>query len=192
MKSMILSAAALATLVGSANAALFVESESNNTLGTANNLGTYGPPGEGIVIDGTITSGDVDWFQFTINGTGTYVVAAAFAIPASTNSTDGVMQLVNSAGVVLEFDDDDNIGFMPSLEFAGLTAGTYYIGLSGFGDASSSSVGTTDVLDGLTSSGAAHSENWDYKMVLGLNIIPAPGSIALLGLGGLAMARRRR
>jgi hypothetical protein len=183
---------AAAIAAGAANAALFNESESNNTLGTANNLGTYGPPGDGITVLGNMSSGDVDWFQFTITNVGSTVVSIAFAFPASTNATDGVMQVVNSSGVVIEFDDDDGIGFMPSIQLSNVSAGTYYIGLSGFGDSDSSSVGTTNVLDGLNGLGQPHSQNWDYQMEIGLNIVPAPGAFGLLGMGGLAMARRRR
>jgi hypothetical protein len=173
-----LSALALAAMAGVSQAALFVESEANNTLATADFIGSYAAPGDGIVVDGTITPGDVDWFCFTITDPAAYVVSAAFALPTSTAGDDGFMGLFDSSGTLLESDDDDNIGFMPALEFAGLTAGTYYIALTGFGDPDFN--------------GSGHTENFAYKMVIGLNLIPTPGAVALLGLGGLAAARRRR
>lgn len=176
--------ATLAMVAGAASAQFFSEVESNNTLATANFVGSFSQPGGSVLIDGTITVGDVDWFSFTLNDTASLAVFAGFS---NSSSADGVMQLVNSSGVVIAFDDDSGIGFMPALQVASLAAGTYYIGMSGFGDAGSSSVGTTNVFDGL-----GHQENFAYKLTLGVTVIPAPGAMALLGLGGLVATRRRR
>jgi hypothetical protein len=172
----ILALAALCA-AGAAQAAVVNESEPNNSLATADDLGTYGPPGDGILVNGSISSGDVDWFGITITDVGT-IVSIAFALPVSTSSTDGLMQLTDAGGTQLAFDDDSGLGFMPSLEISGLAPGTYYIALTGFGDSDFN--------------GSGHTQNWDYQMVVGLNIIPTPGALALLGLGGLAAARRRR
>lgn len=176
--------ATLAMVAGAASAQFFSEVESNNTLGTANFVGSFGQPGGSVLIDGTITVGDVDWFSFTLTDVASLAVFAGFS---NTSSADGVMQLVDSSGVVIAFDDDSGIGFMPALQVASLAAGTYYIGMSGFGDAGISSVGTTNVFDGL-----GHQENFAYKLTLGVTVIPAPGAMALLGLGGLVATRRRR
>jgi hypothetical protein len=126
----------------------------------------------------------VDWFSFTLDNTASLAVFAAFA---TGNLPDGVMQLVGSDGVVIAFDDDSGVGFMPALQVASLSAGTYFVGLSGFGDQGSSSVGTTNIL-----TGANHSENFAYKLTFGFTVIPAPGALAMLGFGGALMARRRR
>ncbi len=176
--------ATLAMVAGAASAQFFSEVESNNTLGTANFVGSFSQPGGSVLIDGTITVGDVDWFSFTLTDVASLAVFAGFS---NSSSADGVMQLVDSSGVVIAFDDDSGIGFMPALQVASLAAGTYYIGMSGFGDAGSSSVGTTNVFDGL-----GHQENFAYKLTLGVTVIPAPGAMALLGLGGLVATRRRR
>jgi uncharacterized protein (TIGR03382 family) len=37
-----------------------------------------------------------------------------------------------------------------------------------------------------------HTQSFDYKFVVGFNVVPTPGAAALLGLGGLMLARRRR
>ncbi|MEL6739316.1 MAG: pre-peptidase C-terminal domain-containing protein [Planctomycetota bacterium] len=187
----ICAAAALCAASGIASAALVVESEPNDVIAMANDLGTFGPPGDAVVIDGTITGGDVDWFEFTITSASPLTVAAAFD---PTLAGDGQMMLVDSSGVVLAFDDDSNIGLMPSLQITGLTAGTYYIGISGFADVGifDDPTGTTDIFDGLQDDGSAHGEEFMYKMTLGMNIVPTPASAALLGLGGLCMVRRRR
>lgn len=183
--------AALCAASGIASAALVVESEPNDVIAMADQLGTYGPPGDAVVVDGHITAGDVDWFEFTITGPSPLTVAAAFD---PTLGGDGQMMLVDSSGVVLAFDDDSNIGLMPSLQITGLTAGTYYIGISAFADIDlfTDPTGTTELFDGLQADGSEHAGDFMYKMTLGMNIVPTPASAALLGLGGLCMVRRRR
>ncbi len=76
---------------------------------------------------------------------------------------------------------------MPAIQIESLAAGTYYVGLSGYEDVDSSSVDSDELADGL-----GHSENFGYKLSVGFTIIPAPGAMALMGMGGLMMARRRR
>ncbi len=177
-----LAVAAMGTSLASAQ--FMTETESNNTLGTANNIGSFSVPGGSMLVDGSITQGDVDWFSFSLTNTSSLAVFAAFA---STSGADGVMQLVGSDGVVIAFDDDGGIGLMPALQIASLAAGTYYIGLSGWGDQGASSVGTTNIF-----TGGGHSENFAYKMTFGFTVVPAPGALAMLGFGGAFMARRRR
>ncbi|MBO6739843.1 MAG: pre-peptidase C-terminal domain-containing protein [Phycisphaerales bacterium] len=169
---------------GNAQAGTFTESENNNTLGTANGLGLFDVPGGSLIITGSITDNDVDWFEFTLNNTASLAVFAGFAFG---NSPDGVMQIVTSTGDVIAFDDDSGVNLMPSIQIESLSAGTYYLGLSGFGDVGSDSVDTDELADGL-----GHSENFDYKLAVGFSVIPAPGSLAIMGLGGLVATRRRR
>ena len=176
--------ATLAMVAGAASAQFMSEVESNNTLATANSIGTFSQPGGSMLIDGSITVGDVDWFSFTLSDTASLAVFAGFSAGAG---ADGVMQLVDSSGVVLAFDDDSGVGFMPALQVTSLAAGTYFIGMSGFGDADISSVGTTNVFDGL-----GHQQNFVYKLTIGATVIPTPGALAMLGMGGLVAVRRRR
>lgn len=178
-------AAALALIIaGSAQAGLFAEVESNNTLGTANDLGSFGVPGGSVIIDGSITQGDVDWFQFTLTDTASVSVFAGFSF---SSGADGILQVVADGGDVIAFDDDSGIGFMPALQIADLAAGTYFVGMSGFGDVGSGSVDTDELADGL-----GHSQDFLYKLNIGFTIVPAPSAMALMGMGGLVMARRRR
>lgn len=169
-------------LAGSAYAGAFSEVESNNTLGTANDVGTYSAPGGSLLISGVLDTNDVDWYSFTLSDTATLSVFAAFA-----SSGDGVMQIATGAGDVIAFDDDSGIGLMPAIQLESLAAGTYYIGFSGFGDVSSSSVDSDELADGM-----GHDENFAYKLSIGFSVVPAPGAMALLGMGGMVMTRRRR
>lgn len=169
-------------LAGSAYAGAFSEVESNNTLGTANDVGSYDAPGGSLIISGVLDTDDVDWYSFTLNDSATLSVFAAFA-----SDGDGVMQIATGAGDVIAFDDDSGIGLMPAIQLESLAAGTYYIGFSGFGDVGFGSVDSDELADGL-----GHSENFGYKLAIGFSVVPAPGAMALLGMGGMVMTRRRR
>ena len=173
---------AIAATAGSAYAgSFFSEVESNNTLLTANDVGTFDAPGASVVVEGVLDQGDVDWFSFTLAND------AAVAFFSAFGSGDGAMQIVAAGGDVIAFDDDSGAGDMPALSISDLVAGTYYIGLSGFGDAFSSSVDSDELFDG-----AGHSESFGYKLTLGFTVVPAPSAIALLSMGGIVATRRRR
>ena len=187
MNHKLFAAAGIAAFAVAANAGLITEFESNDTLATANDAGLIGPPGGSLLIDGTITEGDVDWFSFTLTGDLTFGGAAVFSSAAG---ADGQLMLVDSMGSIIAFDDDSNISLQPSITFGPLNAGTYFIGVSAFPDVGFGE--TPTLFDGLDASGAAHQENFAYKLIIGVNLIPAPGALALGGMGGLMMARRRR
>ncbi len=174
--------AALAALAGSAHAGFFSESEDNNTLALANDIGVFGAPGGSAVIDGVLDFNDVDWFMFTLSDTASLSVFSAFG-----PSGNGVMQIVSAGGDVIAFDDDSGVGFMPAIQIENLVAGTYYMGFSGFGDVDSGSVDSDELADGL-----GHQESFGYKLTLGFSVVPAPGSMVLLSMGGLVAVRRRR
>jgi len=204
-----MSALVIAAAAGAANASIFFETEGNNTMGAANFVGTFNAPGEGILIDGSITpgtaqspngapgtAGDVDWFRFTVTGNTTFV-ASIFAIinsNAGNVAPDSQLIVTDAAGNIMAFDDDGNQGLMSSINTLTLTAGTYFIGITGYNDLNIGGAGGVQLPDGFTGAGqtSGHNENWTYKLIIGLNIVPTPGAAALLGLGGLVAGRRRR
>jgi hypothetical protein len=175
------SVAALATVASAGT--FFSEVEDNNSLAMANDLGTFSAPGGSVAVDAVLDLDDVDYFGFTLTDTASLSFIAAF----STGDGDGVMQLITAGGDVIAFDDDSGVGLMPAIQVDDLSAGTYYIAFSGFGDVDSSSVDSDELADGI-----GHDEEFGYKLSVGFSIVPAPGSMALLGLGGMVMARRRR
>jgi hypothetical protein len=40
--------------------------------------------------------------------------------------------------------------------------------------------------------GTGHGENFTYKLLCGFNVVLTPDALALMGMGGLLAARRRR
>lgn len=157
-------------LAGAASADFYIEQESNDSLATANDIGSYSPPGDAFVVDGSISpSGDQDWFAFTVSGA-SQIRIAIYGRPDSNPPADSYLELFDSAGNLLAFDDDSNINLFSSLEYNSTAGGTFYIRVTSF--------------QGQTS--------FDYKMIGGLNIVPAPASLAMLGLAGVTMGRRRR
>lgn len=181
---------ALAALSGLAQGAIFFEFESNDTTATANDLGTITDPGDSVLVDGTMTSGDVDWFAISFTGQ-TELVMSIFSLSFGPSDNSQLMVLDSNLNII-GFDDDSNVGDMSSLQLTTLPAGTYYIGVSGFDDAGVGGGGAPTVFDGLDASGGAHNQNWTYKLIIGANVVPAPGGVAMLGLAGLAGLRRRR
>lgn len=168
MKILLGTLAAMAA-AGSAQAGFFVESEPNNSLATANFVGSYSFPGDGFIVDGSINpTTDEDWFRFTVDDA-TQIRIAIFGRPNS-NSGDSYLELFDSGGVLLASDDDSNVNLFSALEYNSAGAGTFYFRITSFQGASS----------------------FDYKTIVGLNVAPTPGSLALAGLGGLMALRRRR
>jgi|GEM_PF-855759 len=204
---------ALAAAAGTASASLYVEQESNNSSGTANNLNVvngnlpFTLPGGSILVDGSLTgggqnvAGDVDWFRFTIANTASNLVMSIFSL--NNTIADSEIYLIGANGTtIIAFNDDGNpgggSGFMSSLITANLSAGTYFLVITGDND-SGTTVGVPALPDGfnggpapVTGQGVGHGENFDYKFLIGFNLIPTPGAAALLGLGALAFGRRRR
>ncbi len=203
MKSFVLGAAALALVAGAAQANLIVETEANNSPALANFVGTYNFPGGSVLVDGTITgggvgiAGDVDWFAFTVGGTS---VMATSVFSLDNGFADSEIWLVAADGTtILGYNDDGNpgggSGGMSSLLALNLAPGNYYLALSGWDDGGA----VNSIPDGFNGSnppapgaGVGHGENFTYKLLIGFNVVPTPGALALMGVGGLAMARRRR
>jgi hypothetical protein len=192
MKNTTFVVAVIAGVAASSTGQIVFESEPNDVIAQANFAGAIDIPGGSIAIDGRMTSGDVDWFQVDLNGFATLLLGATGS--ASANA-DAQLMVVDGTGTdVLAFDDDSGVGTLPALQLVDLSAGTYYVGVSAFDDIvfSDDPVNTDTLFDGLNNSGNPHNGEFEYKLVIAANLIPTPGALAILGLGGLAATRRKR
>jgi hypothetical protein len=160
------------------------ELEPNNTFANAHDLGIIGPGISSISIEGAITLGDVDWFSFTLSDTLTDATFAAFAQDDESNA---IMQFVDAFGDVLIFGADEAGGFDPQINALNIQPGQYFVGVSGFGDAPPISVLFNQHFDG-----QGHTEQFEYRLELGFNVVPAPASFAMLAPVCLLGTRRRR
>jgi hypothetical protein len=172
----IMSAVALAA--GTASAAL-VEVESNNTLATANVVpGAVFAVSGGFAFDGSIVPDDVDYITLgtTLNA-GDFLVASVFENFVTIPTADSMLALFNSAGTEIEFDDDDGPAALSSFGVIIPATGVYTLAITGYNDRN---------FDGLT-----HPEDFDYKLIVGVNRIPEPATLGLLA-GAAVLGLRRR
>lgn len=159
---------------------------SKSTFGTAQMIVGDMMPLSGISavnIEGSIGgSGEVDMYQFTADA-GSLIKANTFSTFWFSNDVDTMLTLYDDSGNVLYADDDiyySGNSFMNGsggystdtliLNYEAGYTGTYYIAVNGFGSGSG-----------------------DYELLMGgLNPVPEPATMAVLGLGALALIRRRR
>lgn len=173
---------------------------------TAIDLGTLEVGGM-LMTQGTLPSQTTNlmWHKFTIDTPVSASDAHAWLELMSNDSGfDTEIGLYDSAGNLLDSDDDDGFGAQSVLSYGAgsgellggtgttdtlavigagqdggmLAAGEYYVVIGGF----------NTVFGASNFSVTAGTATGDFK----LTIVPAPGALALLGLGGLVAARRRR
>lgn len=167
--SIVMGVLGAAALAGVASADYYIEQEPNNSLATANNVGSYSAPGDAFLVDGAINpSADQDWYVFSVSDAAQMRIAV-YGRPNSDPPADSYLELFDSAGNLIASDDDSNINLFSSIEYNSTGAGTFYVRVTSY--------------QGETS--------FDYKLIVGLNIVPAPASMAVLGLATLGLRRRR-
>lgn len=163
------------------------EVEGNNSYATATFVPPSAYPTGGAAIDGALLGGDVDFISCFFNA-GDYVTAGVFdrtsgSLDGTDNDgnetsldNDSLLGVFGPGGTLLDFDDDAGPGFLSAIHFYVPVSGVYAFAVTGFGDGD---------FDGL-----GHTESFNYRLVVGMDPIPAPGVLA--PLAGLLLAARRR
>jgi hypothetical protein len=174
-------------LAGSAQAMVlesegFLAGPSNNTIATAQDLGSLGSASSvqlyGSRLD-LLPGGDsADFFKITLTSAATLSLSVD-TVFGRVYLNDPMVALFSSTGQKL-YENDDYNGYDSFLSYAA-AAGTYYVGVTGFGD--------RDFLGG-------GSSNWTYGLTAATAPVPEPETLALmlagLGVVGGSAARRRR
>ncbi len=155
-------------------------------------------PADGLTHStaGSHVSGGLDFFTFDISAFGVPAGGGYLNISmnagASGSMTDTEVALYDSAGNLVATDDDGGAGLFSMLSFGALdplgaganglslAPGAYTIVTGGY------NTNFTPLIGGITAGTNAGSYSLD------VTYIPTPGSLALLGLGGLVAGRRRR
>lgn len=162
-------------------------------------LGAIAGNGTPVVAAGSNVAGGLDFYTVSFPS-GVFNVGDYLNIhtrqPAGAGTYDSEIAIYDAAGNLVATDDDNGAGLYSNLSFGaadpivgdfpggfnGLTLanGNYTIVVGGFNTVFGANIGNI-------SAGAAAGA---YELVI--QTVPTPGSLALLGLGGLVAARRRR
>ncbi|MFO0840424.1 MAG: pre-peptidase C-terminal domain-containing protein [Phycisphaerae bacterium] len=173
----------LTLLVVAGASATIIESEPNNSSATANPV-TRGPViwADAGVFSLGAAGNDVDYVSINLNAGEIFtVITTPIANLPLFNDPDTMMQLLDSGGAEVAFNDDAN-GLGSAIRYQVAASGTYYVGVTGFGDRN---------FDGQLDSNPANGHGESGPYVLTMSIVPEPSSLALLLLGGISALGRR-
>jgi len=151
-------AIALAGAYAAAASAAVAEVEPNGALATAQAItpantvitAAFPPPGGGVLVTGSISPGDVDYFAFDLAAD--QLVSLAVVTADEGALSDPSLALFDPSGALAATDDDSGPGFLPALRLRVAQAGTWKVAVSGFGDA--------------TFNGSSHTEHFDYRLII--------------------------
>lgn len=176
---------------------------------TATDLGSL-PVGMTMTSGSLTTTDKVRWYKFTTgaaasSGLGTYLdIDSEGSALISSNDTE--IGLYNSMGGLVGTDDDDGSGLLSQLTYGAgtrppapptgggslglpydgrdgtLPAGTYYLAIASFNSV---------FADGFQVATPTTPNTGTFKLNINTTAVPAPGTLALVTVGGL-FARRRR
>ncbi len=200
-----------------ATAACMVSAQVHTEAGDASGLAGGQLTGSGTLsaIEGVLDSTDADMYSIRVDDWSVFS-ASTMDVTGLPSPIVGDTQLFlfNAMGIAIATNDDSHINFLSMLEvgsaiYSGRTAGELvWIAVSGSG--TRPQAGGLDIFTDLTPSGHANPatgpgaagavDGWaganyggSYRITLtGASAVPAPGALALLGVGGLAIGRRRR
>lgn len=210
--SWMIAAAAVAGLAAGASAQV------HNEVGDAGDLAGGQLTGNGVLTEilGSFgATGDVDMYQIRVNDWLLFSASTVNVAGLVGAETDTQLFLFNASGIGIAMNDDSSAGgtLRSRLEagsavYSGRTNGeVVWIAVSGY-DVDPNSAGgaiwsdtpyaVTRAPDGAGAAGAL--TGWSgtgsggtYRIELtGASAVPTPGALALLGLGGVAVLRRRR
>ena len=208
----LLAVMAVAGLAGLAHGQIWNES------GDAGDLGGGQGTGAGALsqILGNLDANDVDMYTIRVDDWSLFLASATDVSGLGSPEADTQLFLFAADGTGIAMNDDTAVGTGLRSEFengnpiySGRTNGEIvWIAISGYNQDptaggstiwANSPFNVTRAPDGVNPAGVvdawsgANATGGTYRITLrGVSAVPAPGALALLGLGGLVAARRRR
>ncbi len=201
MKNFVIAMGVLLAAAGASNAQVWSEvGDAGELAGTAQAVTGSGPLS---TILGNLGENDVDMYQIRIDDPSQFL-----AQHTSTFNFDSQVWLFNMDGTGVAFNDDTN-GLRGQISAPAIAAGNYLLAISGWDRDAVDSNGAALWLDtpfnnqrapdgpaaanpvAGWSGGVASRGNYVIA-VRGGSFVPAPGALALAGLGGALVGRRRR
>jgi hypothetical protein len=136
----------------------------------------------------------------SVTNLGTYASGTSFTFDTNTSDFDTMIALYTSTGQLLGTDDDSGAGVTSLLNSGALANGSYYFVASGFFSQFDNgvAVGGEDFgnlvanVNGVNVFNGTHDTNSVHTFGFTVAPVPEPASFAVLGLGAIALVRRRR
>jgi Bacterial pre-peptidase C-terminal domain len=179
----------LAVMSNPAQAATFNEIESNDTLATAQGLGSLDTAN--TVSASRIGDSSADYFSVSLNAGDT----VTFETATPGNLGDTVIAFYGLGQNLLALNDDGPVFPASALSFTVASAGTYYLGVGDLGDINYDGSGTLTSLTGNVFGGGGASYSYTLNIGIVPQVVPEPSSMAgllLLGLGGAVSRTKKR
>ncbi|UCV19630.1 FxDxF family PEP-CTERM protein [Ferribacterium limneticum] len=185
IKKAICIAAIAASAGAQANAPIVIsEVESNDTIATAQDLGSLVSGSEvnvvGLRFDfPPFLNSSVDYYKFSTASTLNFTFSVA-TLTGPAGENDPMVGLFSSTGNLIDMNDDISDDNYDSHLTRSVSAGTYYVAVTGYNLAQDFS-GTGD-------------KNWPYTLTISAAPVPEPESYAmfLAGLGIIGAVARRK
>jgi hypothetical protein len=179
-----------------ATASFIWETESNNSMATADDAGPILDETQGGICK--LVPGDVDYFEVYLEP-GYYMTAVATPMSISITVPDTLMGFMDAQGNLLAWDEDshadseadgvEEYGYGSLIQYLVTEAGTYYIAVTGY---TGTDIADKDLnFDGCNdATGVPHAQNGYYSLIVGAYHLPEPATLGLIIFGMLFYRRR--